>query len=70
MKYRRYLELVPHYLANLVLVLLAVGAFRAVVGDAGLVVELVVVVAVVLAYPSIVRALGVAPNAWNDPGEE
>jgi hypothetical protein len=33
------------------------------------VVELGVVVVVVLVYPTIVRALGVAPSAWDDPEE-
>ena len=69
MNWHRHLELVPHYLANLVLVLLAVGALRRVAGDPGTPVELAAVVAVVLAYPSVVRLLGVAPSAWEDPGE-
>ncbi|PSP49639.1 hypothetical protein BRC67_10735 [Halobacteriales archaeon QH_3_68_24] len=68
MNWHRHLELVPHYLANLVLVLLAVGALRRVAGDPGTPVELAAVVAVVLAYPSVVRRLGVAPSAWEDPG--
>lgn len=70
MNYRRYLALVPHYLANLVLVFLAIGALRFVAGDTGLVVELAAVVVVVIAYPSIVRALGLAPDVWEDPGGE
>jgi len=69
MDWHRHLELAPHYLANLVLVLLAVGALRRVAGDPGIAVELVAVVAVVLAYPSVVRRFGVAPSAWEDPGE-
>lgn len=63
----RLRELLPHYLANLVLVLLAVAALRRFVGDLGFAVELLVVVAVVLAYPSVVRLLGVAPSAWDEP---
>lgn len=66
----RHLDLVPHYLANLVLVLLAVGALRAVAGDLGIAVELAVVVVVVLAYPTLVRWLGVAPAAWEERPEE
>lgn len=66
----RHLELVPHYVANLLLVLLAVGALRAVAGDVGIAVELVVVVVVVLAYPSLVRWLGVAPGSWEKSDEK
>jgi len=69
MDWHRHLELAPHYLANLLLVLLAVGVLRRVAGDPGIAVELVAVVAVVLAYPSVVRWFGVAPSAWEDPGE-
>jgi hypothetical protein len=67
MNRNRFLELLPHYLANLVLVILAITGLRRVAGDLGFVVELVLVVAVVLVYPTIVRQLGVAPSAWDDP---
>ena len=69
MDWTRHLELLPHYFVNLVLVLLAVGALRRFVGDLGALVELGVVVVVVLAYPTIVRVLGVAPSAWDAPEE-
>lgn len=64
MNLERHRGLLPHYVANLVLVLLGVSALRAVAGDVGIAVELVVVVVVVLAYPTLVRWLGVAPDAW------
>jgi hypothetical protein len=63
----RHLELLPHYVANLVLVVAAVGALRRFVGDFGVPVELGLVVVVVLAYPTVVRMLGVAPSAWEKP---
>jgi len=69
MDWNRFTELLPHYLANLVLVVLAITALRRFAGDLGFVVELGVVVVVVLAYPTIVRALGVTPSAWDDPEE-
>jgi hypothetical protein len=69
MDWSRFFELLPHYLANLVLVVLAITALRRFAGDLGFVVELVVVVAIVLVYPTIVRALGVAPSAWDEPEE-
>lgn len=65
-----HLTLVPHYVANLLLVLLAVGLLRAVAGDTGMLVELAVVVVVVLVYPSLVRRLGVAPASWERSPEE
>lgn len=69
MNLERHWGLLPHYVANLVLVLLAISALRAVAGEIGIAVELVVVVAVVLAYPTAVRWLGVAPAAWNQAEE-
>jgi len=66
MNVERQLGLVPHYVANLLMVLLVIGVVRAVAGDVGIVVELVVVVAVVLVYPSLVRWLGVEPSAWDN----
>jgi hypothetical protein len=65
----RFLELLPHYLANLILVILAITVLRRFAGDLGFVVELVVVVAIVLVYPTIARELGVAPSAWDEPGK-
>ncbi|MFB6309911.1 MAG: hypothetical protein ABEH64_01885 [Salinirussus sp.] len=63
---RQTLALVPHYIANLLLILVAVGVLRLTVGNLGILVELPVVIAVVLAYPTIVRWLGVAPAAWEE----
>lgn len=64
MNLKRHLGLVPHYIANLLVVLLTVAALRAVAGDLGIAIELVVVVAVVLVYPTVVRWLGVEPASW------
>lgn len=58
------LALVPHYVASLLLILGTVFGLRYVVGDLGIWVELPIVIAIVLAYPTIVRRLGVAPDAW------
>ena len=65
MDWTRHLELLPHYVVNLVLVVVAIGILRRFVGDLGVPVELGVVVVVVLAYQTIVRVLGVAPSAWD-----
>lgn len=60
------LELVPHYIASLLLILATITAIRVFVDNFGIVVELPIVVAVVLAYPTIVRWLGISPAAWED----
>lgn len=57
-------ELVPHYVAPLVLVLLVIGGLRYFVGNLGFLVELPIVLAIVLAYPTLVRWLGVEPSSW------
>jgi hypothetical protein len=57
-------ELVPHYLAMLLLVFAALTLVRTAVGDVGFWAELAVVVAFAFAYrPAVVR-LGVAPSIW------
>ncbi len=58
-------ELVPHYLAMLLLVFGALTLVRTAVGEIGFWVELAIVVALVFAYRPIVARLGVAPSAWN-----
>lgn len=60
------IELVPHYLAMLVLVFLVLAVVPAVVGEVGFWVELAVVVVVVFAYRPIVVRLGVGPSMWRD----
>jgi hypothetical protein len=57
-------ELVPHYLAMLLLMLVALWAIRTVAGDLGFWVELVVLVAIVTVYRPVVKRLGVAPSLW------
>lgn len=60
----RIAGLVPHYLVSLLLILGTIWGLRSLVGDLGIVVELPIVVVIVLAYPTIVRRLDVAPAAW------
>ena len=57
-------ELLPHYLAMLIVVTLVLAVVRRTTGGVGFVGELVVVLAVVFAYPFVVRRLGVAPSVW------
>lgn len=60
----RLIELVPHYVAMLVLAYLTLAVVRAAVGDLGFWVELAVITVIVFAYrPAVVR-LGFGPDAW------
>jgi len=61
---QQLLELVPHYLAMLVLVMLVVGGVRATVGDLGFWPEFAIIAVVVFLYRPVVRYLGVEPSAW------
>ena len=60
----RQRDLLPHYLAILVAVVVVLGWTRLAVGDVGAPVNLGLTVVVVLAYPPIVRVLGFAPQHW------
>lgn len=66
MNWKRNLALVPHYAASLLLILLVVGGIRTFLGNFGVLVELPIVVALILGYPTLVRWLGVAPAAWEE----
>jgi hypothetical protein len=57
-------ELVPHYIAMLLLMLVALWALRSAFGQLGFWVELVVLVAIVTVYRPLVKRLGVAPSLW------
>lgn len=58
-------ELVPHYVAMLLLVFLALGILRSAFGDLGFWIEIVVVGVIVFGYRPVVRRLGVAPSLWD-----
>jgi hypothetical protein len=60
----RLLELVPHYIAMLLLVFGALTVVRLTVGEIGFWTELVIVVAIVFLYRPAVIRLGVAPSSW------
>ncbi|NHN43537.1 hypothetical protein G9C85_18115 [Halorubellus sp. JP-L1] len=57
-------ELVPHYLAMILLVFGVLTVVRTAVGDLGFWSELVVVAAIAFAYRPVVVRLGVAPSVW------
>lgn len=58
------LDVIPHYVAMLLLVFLVLGVVRRLIGDIGFWVELVIIFVVVFAYRPLVLQLGVAPDAW------
>ncbi|MFC4438207.1 MULTISPECIES: hypothetical protein [Natrialbaceae] len=62
----RLLEVAPHYAAMLVLVFLVLAVVRALVGDLGFWIELVIIFVVVFLYRPAVHALDVAPSAWEN----
>lgn len=62
----RIVELVPHYVAMLVLVFVVLAAVDAVAGGVGFWIELAIIVVVVGLYRPIVLRLGVAPSSWQD----
>lgn len=57
-------ELVPHYIAMLLIVFTVLAIVRSVAGDIGFWFELVIIVLIVFAYRPIVIQLGVAPSQW------
>lgn len=60
------LELVPHYIAMLILVFAVLAVVRELLGDIGFWAELVVVAIVVFGYRPLVRQLDMEPSAWKD----
>jgi hypothetical protein len=60
----RVIEVAPHYAAILLLVVLAPAVLQLAVGEIDFWVELAITVVIVVAYPSVVRRLGVAPSGW------
>ena len=58
------IELVPHYVAMLLLFFLILRIVSAVVGEISFWVELALIVVVVFAYRLIVVRLGIGPSIW------
>ncbi len=60
----RIVELVPHYLAMILIVFVVLWAVRTTVGDLGFLPELLIVVVVLFLYRPVVIRLGIAPSVW------
>lgn len=58
------IELVPHYIAMLLLLFLLLAVIRALLGEMNFWIELLVALSVAFAYRPIVQRLGVAPSVW------
>lgn len=60
------IELVPHYIAMLLLVFGTLAVVRSFAGEIGFWAELIIVIIVVVAYRPIVKQLDVEPSAWKN----
>lgn len=58
------IELIPHYVAMLILIFLVLGAVRAIAGEQGFWIDLGIIAVVVFSYRPVVHRLGVAPTLW------
>jgi len=57
-------QLAPHWAAMFVVMFGLLALVEAVYGDLSFVQSVVLVVVVAFGYPSVVRALGIAPEVW------
>lgn len=60
------LELVPHYVALVILVFGVLAVLEAAVGDLNFWVELAVIFVIAAAYRPVVTRLGIAPAQWEE----
>ena len=58
------LEVVPHYVALIVVLFLVLTIVRAVAGEMGFWIELLIAIGVAALYRPLVLRLGVAPSSW------
>lgn len=61
----RLRELVPHYLAMFLLVLIVLEALRSSVDEMAFYVELLILVFVCLVYMMFTIVVGIAPSSWD-----
>lgn len=57
-------EVIPHYVAMLLLVFLVLGVINFAVGELSFWIELVIVLVIALGYQSAVKRLDLAPSSW------
>jgi hypothetical protein len=64
MDLRSQKQLIPHYVAVVILLVAALSGLRELLGAGRVWIRLVVVACVVLTYPTVVRLLGIEPDVW------
>ncbi|WP_144800115.1 hypothetical protein [Halorubrum depositum] len=57
-------QLAPHWAAMFLLMIAVLALVERTVGEIGLVPSVVLVIAVAIGYPYVVRTIGVAPPLW------
>lgn len=66
MDLRSQKQLIPHYIAVLILLTAALIGIRELLGAGAVWIRLVVVACIVLTYPTVVRLLGIEPEVWRN----
>ena len=61
---RDVIEVLPHYVAMVILLLIAFALLRTALGEVNFWLELALAFVVVFAYRPVVVRLGIAPSAW------
>lgn len=60
------IEVVPHYIALVLVLLLVLTVVRALIGEMSFWIELVIVLVVAFVYRPVVQRLGIAPSTWEE----
>lgn len=58
------IEVIPHYVAMLVVMFIVLGIVQATYGATSFWIDVVIIVAVVFGYQIVVQRLGYAPSSW------
>lgn len=66
MNREQLLELVPHYIAGLIVLFLVLAVLRVVFDGLNFWVEVAIVFVLALLYRPVVQRLGVAPSVWEE----
>ena len=59
-------QILPHYVAMVILALLALAVLEAVIGDVGFWLELAAIAVVIALYRPVILRLGLAPPPWQN----
>lgn len=64
MEREQLIEVIPHFLALVILLFLVLFLVRTLVGEVGFWVELLIAFGIAVVYRPLVKRLGVAPEIW------